>query len=174
MRVPNLPCGVERLLFVCMVKALRYVPNLPCGVERRSLGIEDKDLKVEFLIYRVELKVALSFNKILSFNFVPNLPCGVESFLLNSPILIFILVPNLPCGVESQFSQQILGNSVSVPNLPCGVERTSTRRGPQKQSLKVPNLPCGVESFRSRCLLRCLGRFLIYRVELKALYKVCA
>ena len=32
--VPNVPCGVERILLLLLLLLLLFVPNVPCGVER--------------------------------------------------------------------------------------------------------------------------------------------
>ena len=36
LQVPNVPCGVERLVFGLFALLFVLVPNVPCGVERNS------------------------------------------------------------------------------------------------------------------------------------------
>ena len=54
-KVPNLPCGVESSPSELSLESVSFVPNLPCGVES-YLYSPTKRNKVQFLIYRVELK----------------------------------------------------------------------------------------------------------------------
>ena len=68
--VPNVPCGVERLKVLRrMFKSLLKVPNVPCGVES-SIKALLRTLYVTFLMYRVELKVALGETSPASLTFV--------------------------------------------------------------------------------------------------------
>ena len=55
-------------------------------------------------MYRVELKVAISFFVLTGFFIVPNVPCGVESLKSFLDWHGIIFVPNVPCGVESHFT----------------------------------------------------------------------
>ena len=62
--VPNVPCGVERLMKSSFTNCLISVPNAPCGVERLSIFIDLKlGVYTEFLMYRVELKVSKDVGK---------------------------------------------------------------------------------------------------------------
>ncbi len=54
-----------------------YVPNVPCGVESQDAWANINSWTSEFLMYRVELKVAILATLMISFA-VPNVPCGVE------------------------------------------------------------------------------------------------
>ena len=56
-------------------------------------------------------------------------------------------VPNVPCGVESVTCWRSCPLAIGVPNVPCGVERMD--RGNKKQATE---------------------EFLMYRVELKAIF----
>ncbi len=60
MLVPNVPCGVERTLEELLTfPHASLVPNVPCEVE--SLTTSKRSfLSPWFLMYRVELKVALA------------------------------------------------------------------------------------------------------------------
>ncbi len=54
------------------------VPNVPCGVERKHIAQINQACFPVFLMYRVELKVEFS-DVISDFRMtVPNVPCGVE------------------------------------------------------------------------------------------------
>ena len=57
-RVPNLPCGVERIKLCPSSSFTTNVPNLPCGVESFTV-FANKFISIVFLIYRVELKVVI-------------------------------------------------------------------------------------------------------------------
>ena len=58
LKVPNLPCGVERKDFHLLIKLIHQlpVPNLPCGVESSTVCKHKETFKLVFLICRVELK----------------------------------------------------------------------------------------------------------------------
>ncbi len=79
---------------------LLRVPNVPCGVERLS-GRGYKYAIVGFLMYRVELKVLLGGDP--EFEVVEFLMYRVElkDTKIGSSASFCILVPNVPCGVES-------------------------------------------------------------------------
>ena len=98
--VPNVPCGVERILRISCCIATPPVPNVPCGVERHKISL-----------YSLHLSLS-----------VPNVPCGVErkgtaiTLTIDHPFLMYrvelkglkalqryniVIVPNVPCGVES-------------------------------------------------------------------------
>ncbi len=68
--VPNVPCGVESLLWDFFVCFIIRVPNVPCGVESA--------------IWRSDGKCHPT---------VPNVPCGVES---DVHVIINIVV--IPCS----------------------------------------------------------------------------
>ncbi len=58
------------------------VPNVPCGVERlMHMEIEPFQFLV-FLMYRVELKGNCKVMVPGSSCLVPNVPCGVESYII--------------------------------------------------------------------------------------------
>ena len=57
---------------------------------------------------------------------------------------------------------------LAVPNVPCGVE-SDLFHITQNAGKFVPNVPCGVESVIIQNPYNVLGKFLMYRVELKAL-----
>ena len=61
-----------------LFRTVTLVPNVPCGVERMIL-VNFANVPCEFLMYRVELKAFLLILQILPIYLVPNVPCGVES-----------------------------------------------------------------------------------------------
>ncbi len=58
-KVPNVPCGVERMMTYQTEEMTMEVPNVPCGVESNFLNSLIIKL-VRFLMYRVELKEILT------------------------------------------------------------------------------------------------------------------
>ena len=121
-KVPNAPCGVERVSQQNYPVRNFFVPNAPCGVESYAwvkpsildVGVPNAPCGVEsfnrfivvvggssFLMHRVELK-ALSFF---------GTPATTSRFLMHRVELKVVLyslahlsfspVPNAPCGVES-------------------------------------------------------------------------
>ena len=47
LQVPNVPCGVERMMIVLNTNGFEAVPNVPCGVERG-----DKKLRLDVVKWR--------------------------------------------------------------------------------------------------------------------------
>ena len=92
-KVPNAPCGVERLFFSLLHLLYVFVPNAPCGVESALFLVCFLYFHSPFLMHRVELKVHLSLSNIFLNRKVPNAPCGVERALR----------PAIPTPPESEF-----------------------------------------------------------------------
>ncbi len=65
-KVPNAPCGVERLSCMRWRNFAPFVPNAPCGVESYQQGMQALALS-PFLMHRVELKVLFRSKMDLSF-----------------------------------------------------------------------------------------------------------
>ena len=126
--VPNVPCGVERLMCCWIKPRSSKVPNVPCGVERPTAHPPTYPPFATF---------------------VPNVPCGVESNQLNSVSFThnLNLVPNVPCGVEScntTFLSSLLTSIFLF--LMYRVElKVRTQPSALTGGSKVPNVPCGVE-----------------------------
>ncbi len=76
LRVPNVPCGVERLqVLLCQCPVLLF---LMYRMELKVIkACPVRFQQTWFLMYRMELKVAVYFN-ILHLRGVPNVPYGVE------------------------------------------------------------------------------------------------
>ena len=62
--VPNAPCGVESsfCIYICFPR-ISVVPNAPCGVERAEERVGSME-KGQFLMHRVELKVAREISSV--------------------------------------------------------------------------------------------------------------
>ena len=87
MFVPNVPCGVERIMSIKTYGlGTITVPNVPCGVESRPMNGWSSSLS-GFLMYRVELKVVYAPAPSVPDLEVPNVPCGVESWLRVVPVV---------------------------------------------------------------------------------------
>ncbi len=70
--------------------------------------------------------------------------------------------------LKVEFSDVISDFRMTVPNVPCGVESSAPDKGLNCLYL-VPNVPCGVERLGGERTPEDDERFLMYRVELKAL-----
>ena len=172
------------------------VPNVPCGVERLISVRGPLRNANMFLMYRVELKGENAFprNRDISLP-VPNVPCGVESSLtslqLSFSYWLFLMyrvelkafpslfyhplgprpVPNVPCGVESRKVFMLVFKPWNKRFLMYRVELKGGRKGRLRQKkespwflmyrveLKVGKVPPAVQ--------RTSTLFLMYRVELK-------
>ncbi len=126
------------------------VPNVPCGVESLlEEFLRATDVRISFLMYRVELKVAFFLRKPSAINLflMYRVELKEEESKLSRIVDYLRDVPNVPCGVERGGGEglQLYLSTTNVPNVPCGVESLSF---PQRwaQGGNVPNVPCGVES----------------------------